>query len=147
VCLPFPAPLGPDPVTSLVAHVLGDLDPARGMAVLVLDEFVETVPAAETTTALSFGFDAPGARPPQSILLAVPPVPGVAWTVDSLAGVIGETLDLAKIRMVDLSSVAWAGRFVPAIYLTEGDVASGLDLPMKELVSLARARAQVVVNP
>ena len=36
--------------------------------------------------------------------------------------------------MVDLSSVAWAGRFVPAIYLTDGDVASGLDLPMRELV-------------
>ena len=40
----------------------------------------------DTTTALSFGFDAPGARPPQTILLAVPPVPGVAWTIDALAG-------------------------------------------------------------
>ena len=112
------------------------------MAVLVVDEFVETVPAAETTTAVSFGFDAPGARPPQTILLAVPPVPGVAWTVDGLAAVIGETLDLAKIRMVDLSSVAWAGRFVPAIYLTDGDVASGLDLPMKDLVTLADAQGR-----
>ena len=46
---------------------------------------------------------------------------------------IGETLDLAKIRMVDLSAVAWAGRFVPTVYLTDGDVASGLDLPMREL--------------
>jgi hypothetical protein len=144
VCLPFPAALGSDPVTSVVAHVLGDPDPARGMAVLVVDEFVETVPAAETTTGLSFGFDAPGARPPQTILLAVPPVPGVAWTVDSLAAVIGETLDLAKIRMVDLSAVAWAGRFLPAIYLTDGDVASGLDLPMKDLVTLASARAKLV---
>ena len=47
----------------------------RGIAVLVVDEFVEVVPARDTTTALSFGFDAPGARPPQTILLAVPPVP------------------------------------------------------------------------
>jgi hypothetical protein len=146
VCLPFPAALGSDPVTSLVAHVLGDPDPARGLAVLVIDEFVETVPAAETTTGLSFGFDAPGARPPQTILLAVPPVPGVAWTVDGLAAVIGETLDLAMIRMVDLSAVAWAGRFLPAIYLTDGDVVSGLDLPMKDLVTLASARAKVVAH-
>jgi hypothetical protein len=146
VGLPFPAALGPDPVMSIVAHSLGDLDPARGMAVLVLDEFVETIPSADTTTALTFGFDAPGARPPQAILLAVPPIPGADWTVDGLAAVIGETLDLAKIRMVDLSAVAWAGRFVPAIYLTDGDVASGLDLPMKDLVSLASTRAKLAVD-
>ena len=142
VGLPFPAALDPAPVTNLVAHVLGDLDADRGIAVLVVDEFVEVVPAEETTTALSFGFDAPGARPPQTILLAVPPAPGAAWTVDTLAEVIGETVDLAKIRMVDLSAVAWAGRFVPTIYLTEGDIAGGLDLPMKGLVKVANARAE-----
>jgi hypothetical protein len=146
VGLPFPAPLEPTPITSFVAHTLGDLDAGRGVAALVIDEHVEVVPASETTTAVSFGFDAPGARPPQTILLAVPPVPGVGWTVESLAGVVGETIDLAKIRMVDLSAVAWAGRFVPTIYLTDGDVASGLDLPMKELVTLANARAEAMVH-
>ena len=142
--LPFPAPLDPDPVTNLVAHALGQLDADQGVAVLVVDEFIEVVPAEETTTALSFAFDAPGARPPQTILLAVPPVPGAAWTVDSLAGVIGETVDLAKTRMVDLSAVAWAGRFLPTIYLTDGDVAGGLDFPMRDLVREASARAQVM---
>jgi hypothetical protein len=133
----FPAPLGADPVTSFVLHTLGTVDLATGVSVLVVDEFSEVVPAAETTTGIAFGFDAPGARPPQSILLAVPAVPGEAWTLDTLADVIGETLDLAKIRMVDLSSVAWAGRFVPTLYLTDGDVDSGIDLPMKELVRAA----------
>jgi hypothetical protein len=142
VGLPFPAPLDPDPVTNLVAHALGDLDVDRGIGVLVVDEFVEVVPVEETTTAISFAFDAPGARPPQTILLAVPPVPGAAWTIDSLAQVVGETVDLAKIRMVDLSAVAWAGRFVPTIYLTDGDVASGLDLPIRDLVIAANARLE-----
>lgn len=141
--MPFPTQIGPDPVTSIVAHVLGTPDVARGIAGLVIDEFVETLPARETTSALSFGFEAPAARPPQSILLAVPAVPGAAWTMDGLAGVIGETLDLAKIRMVDLSALAWAGRFLPAIYLTDGDVTTGLDLPMKDLVQFARAQSQV----
>jgi hypothetical protein len=145
VGLPFPAALGADPVTSLVAHVLGQLDAERGIAVLVVDELAEVMPAEETTTALSFGFDAPGARPPQAILLAVPPEPAVDWTIDGLAAVVGETLDLTKIRMVDLSAVAWAGRFVPTIYFTDGDVASGLDLPIKELVQLANARASAMV--
>ena len=136
----FPAPLGTDPVTSFVLHTLGTVDAAAGITLLALDDYTEVVPAASTTTAVSFGFDAPGARPPQSILLAVPPVAGTPWSVDALADVIGETLDLAKIRMVDLSSVAWAGRFVPTIYLTDGDISSGLDLPMKDMVKLAQTR-------
>lgn len=140
VGLRFPGPIGPDPVTSLVLHGMGTLDAAAGVALLVVDDYVEVVPRADTTTAVSFGFDAPGARPPQSILLAVPPVIGAPWSLDALAGVIGETLDLARMRMVDLSAVAWAGRFLPTLYLTDGDVANGLDLPMKELVSLAATR-------
>jgi hypothetical protein len=133
----FPAPLGPEPVTAFVLHALGTIDPAAGVGVLVVDDFTEVVPALETTTGIAFGFDAPGARPPQSVLLAVPPVPGQAWTLNGLAQVVGETLDLAKIRMVDLSSVAWAGRFVPTIHLTDGDVSSPIDLPMKDVVRLA----------
>ncbi len=140
VGLRFPSPLGGEPVTSMVLHTLGRIDAATGVALLVIDDYVEVVPAASTTTAVSFGFDAPGARPPQSVLLAVPPVAGTPWSLDALAGVIGETLDLAKVRMVDLSSVAWAGRFVPALYLTDGDIANGIDLPMKQIVALAQAR-------
>jgi hypothetical protein len=107
---------------------------------LVVDEYTETVPGPATTTAVSFNFDAPGARPPQTVLLAVPPVAGTSWSIDMLAGVIGETLDLAKVRMVDLSAVAWAGRFVPTLYLTDGDVGNGVDLPMREII--VRANAQ-----
>jgi hypothetical protein len=141
VGLPFPSALGLDPVTSFVAQVLGTLDPGAGVSGVVVDEFTETIPSLETTTAISFGFDAPGARPPQSILLAVPAVPGAAWTINSLAQVIGETLDLAKIRMVDLSAMAWAGRLVPAIYLTDGDIASGVDTPMKNILQVAHAQS------
>ena len=89
----------------------------------------------------------PGARPPQTIMLAVPPQPIDAWTIDDLAEIVGETLDLAKVRMVDLSSVAWAGRFIPTLYLTDGDVSTGLDLPIREIVQLADARAKAVVDP
>jgi hypothetical protein len=144
VGLRFPAALGPDPVTSFILHTVGTIDAAAGVALLVLDDYTEIVPTASTTTAVSFGFDAPGARPPQIVLLAVPPVAGTPWSIDALAGVIGETLDLAKIRMVDLSAVAWAGRFVPTLYLTDGDVANGLDLPMKNIVALANAQFRAI---
>ena len=133
----FPAPLTPEPVTSFVLHALGAVDVVNGVALLVVDDYTEFVPAATATTAVSFNFDAPGARPPQTVLLAVPPVADTPWSVDALADVIAETLDLARIRMVDLSAVAWAGRFLPTLYLTDGDVASGVDLPMKDIVTLA----------
>jgi hypothetical protein len=77
----FPSTLDTEPVTSFVMATHGSIDATAGMAVLVIDEFLETIPAAETTTAVSFGFNAPGARPPQSILLAVPAVVGTPWTV------------------------------------------------------------------
>lgn len=118
-------------------HTLGSVDVTTGVSVLAIDEFVEVVPSAETTTAVSFGYDAPGARPPQSLLLAVPAVVGQAWTIDDLAEVVGETVNLAKVRMVNLSSVAWAGRFVPTIYLTDGDIANGLDLPLRAILQAA----------
>ena len=48
--------------------------------------------------------------------------------------------------MVDLSAVAWAGRFVPTIYLTDGDIASGLDLPMKDLIQAAFAHSMATLQ-
>jgi hypothetical protein len=140
----FPAPLTAEPVTSVVLHAPYAIDPAAGIALLVIDEYTEVVPEPQTTTGISFGYDAPGARPPQSILLCVPPVLGTPWSADALASVIGETIDLAKIRMVDLSAVAWAGRFVPTLYLTDGDVGSGLDLPIRDIVKAAFAQSMSV---
>ena len=40
---------------------------------VVCDEWAETVPGGAETTGITFHYDAPGARPPQSLLLAVPP--------------------------------------------------------------------------
>lgn len=57
---------------------------------------------------------------------------------------VGEALDLAKLRMVDLSTVSWAGRFLPATYVTDGDVGAGLDLPLKGMVSAAALAADAV---
>jgi hypothetical protein len=69
---------------------------------------------------VAFNYDAPGARAPQSILLAVAP-PGTAkWEVETLEATLLETLELAKLRAVDpraLGGDALAQRALPAVYV------------------------------
>jgi hypothetical protein len=146
VALPFTGQLAPEPVTSLVLHAAPGLDPAKPLAGLVVDEWPETIPVAELTTGIGFHCDAPGARPPQAILLAVHPDPQQPWSSAILADVVLETIELAKLRLVDLQTVAWAGRFLPALYVPDGDVPGALTLNFKQLVEHWHAVNGQVLN-
>lgn len=99
-----------------MAHAPGGLDPARPLAGLLVDEWVEVVPNAEETTGLTFHFDSPGARAPQAILLAVAPDDRPAWDLETLEATVLETLDLAKLRAVDLTALTEVGHYLPALY-------------------------------
>jgi hypothetical protein len=78
------------------------------VAGVFVDEWEERVPAAEETTAVSFRYDDPANRPPQSIVLATPPkrADGPAWTLSDLLGTVEETMEMAKYRAVDLEALA-----------------------------------------
>ncbi|MGZ8211927.1 MAG: hypothetical protein ACXWUH_15575, partial [Burkholderiales bacterium] len=65
---------------------------------------------------IAFQFNPPDACAPQSVLLAVPPVPGQPWTVASLHRVLVETLDMAKLRAVDAEALGEIGHYVPALF-------------------------------
>lgn len=101
---------------SLVAQVTGDFDPGQPLAGLLIDEWIETVPNSTETTAVAFQYDQPDATPPQSVLIAVPPGAELAWTANALQKVLMETMDLAKMRMVDPSLLGEVQHFVPALY-------------------------------
>ena len=146
VALPFTGQLGPEPVTSLVLHAPAGLDPAKPLSGLVVDEWPETIPSAELATGITFHSDAPGARPPQTILLAVHPDPQQPWSSAILADVVLETIELAKLRLVDLQAVAWAGRFLPALYVPDGDVPGALTLNFKQLVEHWHAETAQVLD-
>ncbi len=103
----------------------GDLDPfgagSRVTGVFV-DEWVEAVPAATETTGVALNYDDPGARPPQSILLAVPPEDG-EWSLVDLGAVIDETRRFVSLRAVDVGDLRESGSgggLVPALYLPFG---------------------------
>jgi len=68
---------------------------------------------------LSFHFDAPGARAPQTMLLAVPSDPGAdSWSFDELLGVVDEALALARLRAVRPQDLQGLGALLPALMLS-----------------------------
>lgn len=69
------------------------------VAVAAMDRFSEVVPAEEMHTGAAFGFDAPGARAQQAILLAVPPDVTKDLNPETLFAILEETRELAHARM------------------------------------------------
>jgi hypothetical protein len=115
------------PAKARVATVMmtaGRVDPATAFGGLVADSWVEHLPGLTTVaaggtyeaaevTGLAFTVDAPDAYPPQAILLAVAPEAGRGWSLDVVLDVVRETLDLAKMRGVDLGDLPRLGRVLP----------------------------------
>ncbi|HKU15276.1 MAG TPA: hypothetical protein VJQ52_12850 [Steroidobacteraceae bacterium] len=101
---------------SLVVHSPAALKLDQPLSGLLVDEWVEVVPSSKETTAIAFQFNPPDACAPQSVLLAVPPVPDQPWTVASLHRVLVETLDLAKLRAVDAEALGEIGHYMPALF-------------------------------
>ena len=87
------------------AHFAKAFDPGGEQCGLLLDEWPELVPTPDVMSGLTFHFDRPNSQPPQTILLAVPPVLRGSWSWDDLVATINETLDGAKSRAVEPSQL------------------------------------------
>ncbi|QSA98822.1 hypothetical protein [Methylococcus sp. EFPC2] len=110
---------------SLVAHApLAPVHFDQALAGLMIDEWAEVVPSERETTGLSFHYDQPNSAPPQTLLLAVPADGRAVWDLDSLTGVLRETLDLAKLRAAAPpgTETVWIDDALPegAILMTDG---------------------------
>jgi hypothetical protein len=110
-------------VVAVVAHApaaLAAIAPADLLSGLFIDEWSESIPTDRETTGLGFHFDAPGARPPQSMLLAVPADPTAQnWTLEELVGVVNEAMALARLRAVRPQDLKGLGLMLPGIYLSD----------------------------
>jgi hypothetical protein len=95
---------------------LGDPTTQGTYAGLMVDEWPERIPDAQQSAAVAFHFEEPSARAPQSLLLAVCPDNRENWDGAILQAILAETLELAKIRTVDLASVQQVGSILPALY-------------------------------
>jgi hypothetical protein len=132
-------------VVAVVAHApsaLGTIAATDTLAGLFVDEWSESIPATQETTGLGFHFDAPGARPPQSVLLAVPSNPTVdAWTLDALVDVVNEAMALARLRAVRPQDLTGLGLVLPGIFLSNN---FKRDVPTVDLVAMIEASLAVL---
>jgi hypothetical protein len=124
----------------VVIHSWTSLNAARAFAGLVVDAWTETVPADTETTAVTFHYDAPGARAPQAVLLAVHPTRRPdKWSFDLLLDTVNEAVDLARLRTLSSAELTAMGSFLPALYLPDDYTH---DVPSVSLVNLVgRAEA------
>lgn len=84
---------------------------------LIIDSWTEARPLRDTTTGIAFHHDAPRARAPQAIWLAVPPDPTQGWSLATLEATVHETIDLMVARLARPHEV-W-GPLLPALYFAE----------------------------
>jgi hypothetical protein len=96
---------------------------------LVVDTWAEVVPAEEVVTGVALDYDAPTSRPPQALLLALPPA-GRQWSLDNLLDTLLDGFEAVKLRVVDQDVLATYGHQIPAIF-PPGAIAAG---PQEALV-------------
>lgn len=115
--------------------------PGQVLSGLFIDQWSERIPADEATTGLTFQFDAPSNRPPQTWLLVVPPdkptdgkqpgepVNAEPWSLRLVVDTLLETLEWAELRTVGAEDLGDYGRALPTV-MAPGSISH---LPEEEL--------------
>ncbi|MBX2984908.1 MAG: hypothetical protein KF882_02925 [Bacteroidia bacterium] len=76
------------------------LDHTSWQTGLLIDEWVEVIPAKEEVSGLAFNYDQPNTKAPNCLLYTVTPEETGSWTWAKLLGSVNETFYLAKQRNV-----------------------------------------------
>jgi hypothetical protein len=140
--LPAGAPSPDQPVTAVLIDASTSYAAGQAVSGLVVDEWGEQLPrrnadgTATVTTGVAVNANAPNARAPQAVLLAVAPDAN-RWTTQRLLAVLDETRELAQLRAVTLERQAVPSSVMPAIqeqsWSLQGDPTIDLGLLMREL--------------
>lgn len=140
------------PNLALALHTPGGLEAPGAdtlLAGLVCDEWAEFIPDRFQTAAIGFHYDAPGARPPQTILLGLPPAPDQDnWEFDQVLDILHEAWDLAKLRAVrpkDLGS--GIGTILPGNYLPHTYTGNLPSVGLKKMAEAALAHFATSIVP
>jgi hypothetical protein len=144
--LPF-GKTGPPPAgtVGLLLVAPAGFNPAQPAAGLAVDAWSEVIPAAEHTAGLAFHYDAPGARPPQSVVLAVHPQPDPQrWDLETLLATVNETVELAHLRTLTLKEIEGFAGLLPALYLPNNYTRDVPSVSFKGLLDIAQLKGLVI---
>jgi hypothetical protein len=89
----------------------------RLIAGLVFDSWVEGIPQTDRQTGLAFHFDAPSARPPQTILLSLLDGGDDKSVEDQIFAQLLSVIDLMKLRALGPDRHRTLGHYVPTTFL------------------------------
>ena len=110
----------PESSESIVLYAPATITLEKSVAGLVIEEFSEHIPDKKMNTGLSFHYNIPNNEPPQTILLAIHPKATMEsdffWSEDDLRDILYDTIDLYKIRMVDIEAIQEYGYVLPMTY-------------------------------
>jgi hypothetical protein len=119
----YPLPDGtyyPENSESIVVYAPDTITLEKSVFGLVIEEFSEHIPDKKMNTGLSFHYNIPNNEPPQAILLAIHPKATMEsdffWSEDDLRDILYDTMDLYKIRMVDIEAIQEYGYVLPMTY-------------------------------
>ncbi len=101
---------------ALEAIISGNYTGSTSWCGLLLDEWVERIPNVQESAGLAFHYEEPKSQAPQAMLLAVCPSERAYWDDALIQSILEETMDLFKIRSVDLDSLQEVGQILPALY-------------------------------
>lgn len=73
---------------------------------IMVDDWIDVIPAREQTSGISFHHNQPNAKAPQCLLLGLTPRVTGSWKWNDLVDMLNETLDLAKKRAVDYEHIS-----------------------------------------
>lgn len=109
---------------------------------LIVDSWEEIIPHKELTTGITFNYDQPSAKPPQSVLLAInpqviqdldPDAPlDKQWRLEDLLHTLLDTIDLGKMRMVEPDSFRRATAEDRNPYTGNDAIERSVDIPAEE---------------
>src|SRR5262249_31301089 len=136
------------PNLALALHTPGGLatvEPDRMLAGMLIDEWPELIPDPFPTAAIGLHYHSPRPRPPQSIILALPPeLRQENWRFDDVVDVLHETFDLARLRGVRPRDLEGGlGLLLPGNYLPQSYTD---DLPSVQVLKMQRDARQRLVQ-
>ncbi|HSI74543.1 MAG TPA: lipoyl domain-containing protein, partial [Lunatimonas sp.] len=110
----------PDNCESTVLYAKEKIPSDKPVFGFLIDEFSEHIPNKKMDTGVSFNYNIPNNEPPQALLLAIHPKAtqerDFFWSEDDLRDILYDTIDLYKVRMVDIEAIQEYGYLLPMTY-------------------------------